>query len=307
MRVLIIGLGIGQVYVEQCRLRNFDTYTLDLDASKHPVFTSVEEAKKLTYDMVIICVPNFLHEFYILEFKGRTPLILVEKPGLKTAEGWIELYNRILPTKMVMVKNSMFRDFSSLVPFFPAKRIDITWATKNRVPNPGGWFTNSQKSWGGVSYDIMPHLLHMMLAMERKFTLKTRIKAKKFQKYKLKDIESTEYGAITQAGVYDVDDHCYLQYFSAACTKVNLLAVWKTDELTEDKQELLVTTVDGTKARFKFGLCPNEVYGRMLDSILYNSRVSSDFFNQQLSIDSWVIRQIEQVNIERFSVGETLK
>src|SRR5882672_9550448 len=145
MKVLIVGLGIGRVYMDQCKMRGFEVFTFDIDAAKHPTYSSVEQAQIRRYDLIIIATPNFTHEAYIRELADSAPFILVEKPGLKDRYAWQALCQEIAPTKLVMVKNNLYRPLQEITRKFPAQRIDIMWLNKNRIPNPGSWFTDKAK------------------------------------------------------------------------------------------------------------------------------------------------------------------
>ena len=46
----------------------------------------------------------------------------------------------------------------------------LNWCNKNRVPNPGSWFTTKELAYGGVSRDLMPHLLSWVQVLADDYT-----------------------------------------------------------------------------------------------------------------------------------------
>ena len=54
-----------------------------------------------------------------------------------------------------MVKNNQFRhNIDEMTNMARTSRVvDINWCNKNRVPNPGTWFTTKELAYGGVSRD----------------------------------------------------------------------------------------------------------------------------------------------------------
>jgi len=300
--ILIVGLGIGQVYLEQCRERNFNVVTFDIDSSKNPDFTSLTELKNNSpnYDLTIIATPNFTHELYIRELASISNTILVEKPGLSSPDSWRSIMRDIFPTKLVMVKNNLYR--STLDQFKhwakDSNSINICWVDTNRVPNAGGWSTNKKTAWRGISYDLMPHLLHFMIALGFD-SLPQPIERKRIQKFQLSDIKTTEYGIINQNGIYDVDDHALLRY-QLDGKIINLVAAWKNDEFKSDHKELQFIKSD-IEYVDEFGLCPNDAYGQMIDDLL---RMDEKSYQWHINIDMWVLGQIYYMDDTSFNLKD---
>lgn len=289
------------MYVEQCKLLGHVVQTFDKDPLKHADYWHADQLRKKFWDMVIVATPNYTHEEYIRSLCKQTPIMLVEKPGLENPLQWVRIRDEIKPCKLIMVKNNLYRDFTEVKTRLPATRIDILWVNKNRVPQPGRWFTDKSRAWAGVSYDLMPHLLHMMLGFE--FSIFTMLSGFKYQHYKLEDIDSTDYGEVFKEGVYDVDDHCIMSYYTSFGTRVNLIAAWKTDHIKEDRREIHIKSLWGPIFKYRMELCPNHIYGKMIQSILDRGTQEILF---QTDTDTWVLEQISQCKQQRFNLQEVL-
>ena len=295
MQVLIVGLGIGQVYKEQCIKRGFSVVTLDQDTTKNPSYSTLEGLDQLRFDLTILCIPNYLHRFYIESLAPISKLLLVEKPGLKNDDEWRGVCKKFNKTSIIMVKNNYYRpilhDIQKVIinNIKSIKEIRFNWKSKNRIPFPGGWFTNKEKAFGGVSYDIMPHLLSFFYKI---FEGNDYIlyDAYKKQKWKISQIESTEYGKVnTVDPIYNVDDYCRIEY-RLKNIPIILEANWKDTEINEDQQDIEILFENETLV-YKFGLCPNEVYGLMIDAVL-----SEDFcISKHYNLDLKILRTISQI------------
>ena len=90
-------------------------------------------------------------------------------------------------------------------------RSKLRWINKNRIPNPGSWFTEKSLAFGGVSRDLIPHMLSYYTALTD-FTKGKQLSAVAEQRWNLDQIDSTDYGVINHKGQYDVDDRCELVF-----------------------------------------------------------------------------------------------
>lgn len=274
MNVLIIGLGIGQVYKEQLEQDANFIVTVDANPKLNPCFVSVDQAVNYVktdagcrvYDIGIICTPNFTHKEIAYQIAPICNVVVVEKPGLRTAEEWIELCATFPNTKILMAKNNMYRPQNRFLKdaanpqLVNLEKIEITWDNKNRVPKPGTWFTTKELAWGGVSRDLMPHLIHMAENLGGPINASDVRSVNKRQNWQLEDLTGSEYGSIIHDGVYDVDDFaCFTvgKNFDIEC-----LANWKNG--WEDKRNIKFLYKDGSVLTYDFGLCSNYVYGDMI-------------------------------------------
>lgn len=289
INILICGLGIGNLYYNL--LKNYyNVITIDIDKSKNPSYLSLDfflQKNKKKIDLSIICTPNFLHETYIYKLSKISNIILVEKPGLKNLLQWLEA--KKICKKLIMVKNNFYRrqlkplnllinDNLDII-----DKINICWKNKNRIPSPGSWFTNKDFSFGGVSYDLMPHLLHILFGLVDYKEIKF-IECQKKQIHSLDSLDNTDYGKINKDGVYNVDDTCIyvLKYKNIF---IYLECEWKNDK--EDKREILIEYKDNTQLIYKFGLCPDHIYKNMIDDILFNFK-----YDTHANIDEKVLEII---------------
>lgn len=285
---LIIGLNIGSVYQQELISRGWSVETLDIDKSKSPTYCDIKNVQK-KFDVAIICCPNFLHEFYIHECsKFITNTIIVEKPGVEDKYKW-DLIKKEYHQKIFMVKNNYYRkqnnNIKNIITTNKIQQIDINWTNKNRIPFPGFWFTNKEKSFGGVSRDLLPHLLHFSCSIFCEKYIKV-ISSKKHQYWNIDSITSTDYGVINKKDpIYNVDDHCKV-ILSYNNIPINITCSWKDIDSTENRN-IIITLDDNSKFIYDFGLCPAVCYGDMVEHMIKIEKNSSEYETQH-NIDDFV-------------------
>ena len=167
--------------------------------------------------------------------------------------------------------------------------IVLNWHNYNRVPNPGSWFTDKSRAWGGVSRDLLPHLLSWVQVFDPEYNDLSLYSSGCHQHYTLDTVGSTDYGVVDPSGVYDVDDSVELllnsNWHMYTCT-----ASWKNpvgDKINIEffKQGDLIHTEP-------LGLCPEDAYEKMVDTAvdnLYNDR----YWSEQFARDVWIHKQLE--------------
>lgn len=264
MKFLVVGLGIGQLYVDSAKQLNWEIETVDIDSSKNATYTEIPTDKQ--YDLGIVCTPNYLHKETLDKLLPVCNQVLVEKPGLKTKDEW-EHYTKTFPGRVFMVKNNCFRQLFYAIGLNLANiaNIELNWINSDRVPKPGSWFTNKELAFGGVSRDLLPHLLHAAIALVRYDVDKLKFVAGAHrQSYKLSDITSSSYGEKIENGVYNVDDTAWVALMYDNQLLITCNTAWKS-ELPESI-EWIVNMHDGTSIKYDAGLCPNEAYITMLQS-----------------------------------------
>lgn len=289
MKSLIIGMGIGELYKEVLQDLGHEIVTVD---TKRPAdFPSIGLAldKHPRFDAAFICTPNDTHEKIAYLIADHCRIVFVEKPGVKSAHRWQALVDMYSKTRFIMVKNNQYRDelpvFKSISHI--SNTIKINWINYNRVPNPGGWFTNKHYSFGGVSRDLMPHLLSWVTALDPslyqdcsilKYTLE--------QRWKLEDLLNTTYGNVNSDGLYDVDDYAY---FELRVGKIlyKLTANWRS--LEQDDQS--IAFIGDRERRFELGLCPVSAYKKMIETAFENIS-NPEWWRDQLEQDLWIHNMI---------------
>jgi hypothetical protein len=114
----------------------------------------------------------------------------------------------------VISKRIKLYEQSKQVTYFikEAKTVNIKWLRKNCIPSPGSWFTTRKLAFGGVSRDLMPHLLSLYIAMNPGWRKEQINGQTAMACWELKDIDSTEYGIVNPKGTYDVDDVCVINF-----------------------------------------------------------------------------------------------
>jgi len=264
MKALLAGYGgIGSsVYYPELKGLGHDVDIYDTFA---PEGKKVPKIKK-AYDLAVICTPNFTHETIARTLaETGTKEIFIEKPGVSSVASWSKMCDDFPDTNFHLVKNNLFRDsYGNIVEMVKRKDlmgVDITWYSNNRIPNPGSWFTTRDKSFGGVEYDLMPHLYCFALIMfgEDKLVW-SEFSQHAYRRWDLKNIQTTSYGKVDPNGIYDVNDvataHARIGRIS-----LKMSASWKEGY---DKQSVTLFFKDGMTYEWNFGLCPANAYGKML-------------------------------------------
>ena len=287
MKSLIVGMGIGKLYHDIFASLGADIVTVDLNGSAD--YTSVLSAidDHGVFDTVNICTPNFTHEQLARVVAPHARIVFVEKPGVKDADSWAALVKQFPDTRIMMVKNNQYRDNLGQLQEYAAlaSEIQLNWINYNRVPSPGTWFTTKSLSYGGVSRDLMPHLLSLMIALDPNWKIASLIHKQSDMRYTLSDLADTEYGTVKHDGTYDVDDFATLEYVSADKVDIILTADWKST--TVDNRSICLNNA-GT---FELGLCPESAYKQMIETAI--AAVDDDaFWQTQFEQDVWIHTQI---------------
>jgi len=290
-RSLVIGMGIGQLYKTVLEKLGHEVVTVDLDPSKAE-FTDIKLAinKYSWFETAHICTPNFTHKEIAEQVAPYARIVFIEKPGLKNSEEWTNLIKVRPFTRFMMVKNNMWRDnIAELVESArKAKTVKIRWIRKNCIPSPGSWFTNKELAFGGVSRDLMPHLLSLYVAMNSDWKHENISGQTALMCWELKDIESTEYGTVNPSGTYDVDDMCVINFGS----KWRCAANWRS--MDEEDSSISFVMPDNKIERFELGWCPEEAYHNMIVDAITNID-NSEFWLKQYAIDTWIHERIEKL------------
>jgi predicted dehydrogenase len=293
MKSLIVGLGFGNA-VYRPVFEKIGSAIITVDPIKDADFKTVEEAidKHGHFDTVNICTPNFTHESIARKVADYSDIVFVEKPGVLNSQSWKNLIADFPNTRFMMVKNNQYRqeisEFQSLAN--QSDKVYVRWNNANRIPNPGSWFTTKELAFGGVSRDLIPHMLSYYCTLTD-FTKGQKIDAVSRQNNLLSDITSTDYGTINPNGVYDVDDFCKLEFKNGNTTWV-LSANWKTNLDHDDSS--ISFDMKSSAVRHVLGLCPEEAYKKMIEVAIKNLN-NNEFWDNQLAQDTWIHEQIENL------------
>lgn len=305
-QALVLGLGIGAVYLEQLTTLDFNVVTVDNKIAEATYKTMDDVPEDMTFTIVVSCLPNYLHEESIHKFAKRTTIFIVEKPGLASLEDWNRILQQYSRTYIFMAKNNAFRMtmpelgrlFKNYIQLNLIKSFEICWLNDRRIPYPGSWFTNKELAFGGVSRDLMPHILSVLFALGfpiKKFE-EYVLGAFKHQQFTLDEITSTSYGTIDKNGVYDVDDVCemLLEYNSIL---IKLQAAWdikNNSEYFEHGFYINLYLKTGESLHYFLDLCPNIAYGTMCN--FYLKIVENELYDEiasQYDVDRLIHRAME--------------
>ena len=290
MKSLIVGMGIGQLYKTVLEKLGHEVITVDQDPSKGARFDSIDKAiiHYKTFDTVHICTPNFTHFELAAKVAPYAKIVFIEKPGVATSATWTRLITEFKQTRFIMVKNNMWRsNIAELAELAgKSKTVKIRWIRKNCIPSPGSWFTTKKLAFGGVSRDLMPHLLSLYVAMNPEWRAERVSGQTAMQCWELKDIETTEYGTVNANGTYDVDDMCVINFGG----KWRCAANWRS--IDEEDSSIVFVMPDNTIERFDLGWCPEEAYHNMIVDAIANID-NYEFWLKQYDIDTWIHERIE--------------
>ena len=291
MRSLIIGMGIGNLYEEVLADLGHTIVTVDSDPNKQADYTDLRDALNTKYDTVHICTPNFTHETIARQVADHASIVFIEKPGVIDEQSWTRLVTDCPNTRFMMVKNNQFRanieELRALAS--QSNYVEIKWINNNRVPNPGTWFTTKKLAYGGVSRDLMTHLLSLFQELDTYTFWPSVIHKQATQKHSLLEVSDTDYGNVNKDGIYDVDDFCeYVLYSNDK--EWRLVADWRG--LNGDDIGIDFHMPDGTIKRFDLGLCPAGAYQTMIRQAVANID-NDNWWHQQYMKDCWIHRMVE--------------
>ena len=292
-KALIVGTGFGKLYKSIYESIDWEVTTVDI-ADPEADYTTIPHGK--IWDTCHITTPNYTHYDLADLCANFSKIVFVEKPGVNSTGLWSQLLADHPNTRIMMTKNNQYRDN---IPEMaraanPKKGITrINWINNDRVPNPGSWFTNKELAFGGVSRDLMPHLLSLYQMFDPDWRTTVPKWTKKEQRWQLKDLTGTDYGAVDYSGTYDVDDFCYIDFGD-----FQLNANWRN--MGEDsfvvlgeflKDDIAVHTQNQS---FQLGLCPENAYREMIKTALFE-KTNDNFWQQQMEMDLWIHQVLDNL------------
>lgn len=278
-KALVIGLGMGSQYVQWLNHLGFAVKTVDPIPEKMPDYTNhIDAISECSYDLIYIGTPNFTHEAIARDVAESTKLLIIEKPGVKDSDTWKSLIEKYPSTRIAMVKNNQYRSEISGYENLAAlsSKVKIVWSRKDGVPT-SSWFKDKDRSFGGVSRDLMPHLLSYYTRLTKYSTGAKLVSTK---------IDTNNTG---------IDDFCSIEY-KHADTHWELIASWKNNQ--EDEHYIEFTVNDRT-VRFElgdyitaFGGCPATPYMNMILNFI-NNIDNNEFWLSQNHQDCWIHHEME--------------
>lgn len=291
-KALIIGMGFGRAVYKPV-LEELGYRVITVDPIQPADFLTVEAAidAHRHFNTVNICTPNYTHEPLARTVAPYADIVFVEKPGVKNHYAWRQMVIDNPTTHFMMVKNNQYRDTIEQFKLLAdqSHTVRVVWNNKNRIPNPGSWFTTKERAFGGVSRDLIPHMFSYYTALTD-YSKGNKLYATAVQRHSLDTVNDTDYGTVNKNGVYDVDDFCEFEFKNGDTTWV-LTANWK-----DDKADDVYISFDmkNSAAKFVLGLCPEEAYKAMIENAVANLN-NNEFWKEQLAQDIWIHKQIENL------------
>ena len=313
MKSLIVGLGFGQLYKRVLEKMGHNVITVDINSKHKPMFLELTTALAThpEFDTAHICTPNNTHYTIAQKIAPHCKMIFIEKPGVQNAQQWQILVSSNKNTKFIMTKNNMWRTKlwieSIVAKTNKSDVVHINWRNYNFIPNPGSWFTNKALAYGGVSRDLLPHLLSLFISLnpdtykdykltkfhkEQKNTINSLIE----ETYKATgDNRAGNYGTINPNGVYNVDDLVELEFSNNERT-FKLTADWKagdklpTNESNQENDDIALHFFKDNKEVEEvqqLGLCPESAYEQMITNCITHNDDNA-FWQKQLEYDLWI-------------------
>ena len=290
---LIIGMGIGQLYQVELLKLGHTVITVDNDTNKSADYTNLQVAldTHAPFDTIHICTPNFTHETIANQVAKFTKIVFIEKPGVIDSAHWKSLINSNLSTRFMMVKNNQWREEIDIMKELSndAVSIQIRWLNRDRVPSPGSWFTTKDLAFGGVSRDLLPHLLSLYTMLNPEYETTPDIFRYSTKMWELTDLTNTEYGIINSAGTYNVDDACIME-FRDNRREWSLETAWRT--MADTRQDIEFIMENDSSIVIQLGLCPEIAYHNMIKDALANVD-NTEWWANQYKQDCWIHGQIE--------------
>lgn len=287
MKALIVGLGFGKVlYGNIYKILEWEVTTVDLHSGAADYRSINDIPQGIEFDIAHICTPNHTHYQLAAQAASISKIVMVEKPGVQSSSEWQQLLDQFPRTRFMMTKNNQYRfDLADLqYGAADADTIDIVWSNRNRIPNPGSWFTNKELAFGGVSRDLMPHLLSIYQMLNANWRTDPVVFSQIKQNWNLNNIVSSDYGTVSANGVYNVDDYCIVQF-----DRYTLTADWASRE--PDK----IGVYSNNKSIYELGLCPESAYRRMI--LTATAYVDDElFWKNQKEMDLWIHQQLEALS-----------
>ena len=293
MKALIVGLSFGQLYKGIYESMGAEVITVDRDESKNADFVELTTALEAhpQFDTAHICTPNKTHYNLAKSLSGHCKIVFVEKPGVKNVAQWKALIND-KSTRYVMTKNNQYRgnigEMANMM--HKISSVEINWKNKNRIPSPGTWFTNKDLAFGGVSRDLLPHMLSLLIVLAPQDFDQYNVMEKNIeQRYRLEDCTDTDYGVVKEDGVYDVEDNVFLKMVGPT-NIIKISTAWRTDE----KDDIAVHMMKGDLLfkSFPLGLCPEDAYQRMIENHIKNLN-NEEFWKEQNKQDLFIHSVLE--------------
>ena len=289
MKSLIVGMGIGNLYRDVLTRIGAEIVTVDTNPDAGADYTDLTEAVNDHgfFDTAHICTPNFTHFRIANQVAPNAKIVFVEKPGVIDSDIWMTLIHTHKQTRFMMVKNNQWREefgaYKQLAE--AADTVKLKWINANRVPKPGSWFTTKELAYGGVSRDLMPHLLSYFTAFYPDFLTQAQMVERiAMQRWQLSELVDSDYGDVVADGVYYVDDRAELEYTYKG-KKIFFVADWRSSTTTDIGLEFIIT--NGPTFTFELGLCPEEAYENMIRDAWANLN-NNEFWQRQIEQDVWI-------------------
>lgn len=308
LKALVVGLGIGQLYKKVLTEAGISVVTVDLDVKQNADFLSVEHCfeHQRGFDIAVICTPNYTHYELAMKIAPETAILFVDKPGVANESQWRYLVLANPNTRIMMVKNNMWRidavNFKLHAEM--AQSTGIYWINRNRVPKPGSWFTDRSCAFGGVSKDLVPHLLSIYACMSPdRYWENIPWDVRWSRRWSLEELQNSDYGEVLANGVYNVDDVVeFKMNLVDEDTGRNRLFHFIADWRNNEEEDIAVHYENNQiKIDTELGLCPEDAYLRMITCAIEKFD-DVDFWKNQFEIDSWIHRTTDYIIQPKFEV-----
>lgn len=234
---------------ENARAAFVDEYGADAGYEDFEAMLATEDL-----DAVVVSVPNFLHADCAIAALAEDVNVLVEKPLAHTYEDALRIWEAAADSDaQVMVGfvrafSSWFEDFrdrAAAGEFGDIYDVDVESVRRRGIPQLGSWFTQKNRSGGGVMIDVGVHVLHLALAL-LEFPQVESVSASTGANFGSKD----DYTYLNMWGgdpiedaTFDVEDYIRAVIRTADGTTIHLHSAWASN--TDPRQSFRVQGDEG--------------------------------------------------------------
>ncbi len=250
MNVLLMGAGwiAEMVYIPILSNNESINCIYIFDVNSAEIKTKFKDNKKvkivsqqvlasIDYQFVCILSPNFLHYTQLNEFFDKKVTIIVEKPVCINSEEFKKLNTFVSlsssPTVYVSTPFRYRKDMQAIKKIVNSGglgniyRVEISWLKRRGTPG-SRWFTEKEKSGGGVLMDMGPHMLDLFYWLLGKQTAKSYQSAMSSIFLAIGDAYADWHKRNDSVPTTEVEDSCFAQLiYSDVSLALNL--VWASN------------------------------------------------------------------------------
>ncbi len=235
-----------------------------------PIQDSMEDIIRLKPDIALIAVPNEDHVPIAAALLKNGISVLIEKPVCTTLSDFYQLQTiaqescaHVFPSRASCQRSDILK-MEQIIKggeLGEIRRTDLEWIRSSGIPRPGGWFTNREKSGGGVMIDLGWHLMdvgaHLLSFPKIKTVLGTC--SSDFLKANTNTASWRYDQEDGNMSVVDVEDAATLFMKTTSGIGIKLETAWASHNPIDVTRIVLSGTKGKLALKTTFGFSPNRV------------------------------------------------